>query len=246
MAERTDNIGFGGIKLLQDSDEFCYGVDAVLLADFSKAAAGDCVIDIGCGSGAVSFICMAKYAPKSITGIDIRRQAVELACRSLELNRDKAERGIYPERMSFRVMDILDAPKNYGKASFSLALCNPPYFEKGANIASSDDGPALARHESTASLKDIFEAASALLAQRGRLCMIHRPSRLGDLMEFPRSFGLEPKTLRMVCPRPGEAPNLVLMEYVKGAGKELKILPELCVRDSSVVYSAELNKIYER
>ena len=40
MAERTDNIGFGGIKLLQDSDEFCYGVDAALLADFSKASSG--------------------------------------------------------------------------------------------------------------------------------------------------------------------------------------------------------------
>ena len=30
---RTDDIGFGNLKLLQDPSEFCYGVDAVILAD---------------------------------------------------------------------------------------------------------------------------------------------------------------------------------------------------------------------
>jgi tRNA1(Val) A37 N6-methylase TrmN6 len=65
-------------------------------------------------------------------------------------------------------------------------------------------------------------------------------------MEYPRAFGLEPKALRMVCPRPGEAPNLVLLEYVRGAGKELRIVPELCVRDESGAYSRELNSIYGR
>ena len=246
MAERIDETGFGGLKLIQDSEDFCYGVDAVLLADFCKAAAGDRVIDLGCGNGAVSFICMAKYGPKSIVGIDIQARSVELANKSLELNLADAADAKGFERMSFQLLDILDAPERFGKASFSLAVCNPPYFEQGANVQNSGDALSLARHESTASLKDIFGAASALLTPRGRLCMIHRPSRLGDLMEYPRLFGLEPKTLRMVCPRPGEAPNLVLLEYVKGAGKELRIIPELCVRDGSGAYSRELDSIYGR
>ena len=33
MAERIDEIGFGGYRLIQDTDAFCYGTDAVLLAD---------------------------------------------------------------------------------------------------------------------------------------------------------------------------------------------------------------------
>lgn len=41
MAERIDNIGFGDLKLIQEPSEFCYGVDAVILADFAaKHASG--------------------------------------------------------------------------------------------------------------------------------------------------------------------------------------------------------------
>ena len=35
MTERIDQIGFGGLELIQEPAEFCYGVDAVLLADFA-------------------------------------------------------------------------------------------------------------------------------------------------------------------------------------------------------------------
>ena len=34
--ERIDEIGFGGLKLIQDTEMFCYGVDAVLLARFAS------------------------------------------------------------------------------------------------------------------------------------------------------------------------------------------------------------------
>ena len=38
---RIDEIGFGGIKLLQDPAQFCFGVDAVLLAHFARAEETD-------------------------------------------------------------------------------------------------------------------------------------------------------------------------------------------------------------
>lgn len=34
--ERIDEIGFGGYKLIQKPEEFCYGVDSVLLSDFAS------------------------------------------------------------------------------------------------------------------------------------------------------------------------------------------------------------------
>ena len=37
--ERLDEIGFGGLKLIQKPQDFCYGVDAVLLADFAASIA---------------------------------------------------------------------------------------------------------------------------------------------------------------------------------------------------------------
>ena len=72
MALRTDEMGFGGLRLLQDPDAFCYGVDAVLLADFSKARKEDDVLDMCCGNGAVSLIIEALYSPRKITGLELQ------------------------------------------------------------------------------------------------------------------------------------------------------------------------------
>ena len=38
--ERLDNIGFADLRLLQKPEEFCYGVDAVILADFAASGGG--------------------------------------------------------------------------------------------------------------------------------------------------------------------------------------------------------------
>ena len=35
--ERIDEIGFGGYKLIQKPEEFCYGVDSVLLSVFAAS-----------------------------------------------------------------------------------------------------------------------------------------------------------------------------------------------------------------
>ena len=37
---RVDKIGFSGYKLVQNPDWFCYGIDAVLIADFAKIKKG--------------------------------------------------------------------------------------------------------------------------------------------------------------------------------------------------------------
>ena len=239
MAVRVDEIGFGGLKLLQDTDSFCYGVDSVLLADFCKAGSGDSVLDLCCGNGAVSFIVMAKYGPKSITGIEIQEKAVELAKKSAELN------GMQ-DRVSFICTDAADISEYIGPWSFDSAVCNPPYFEKGSGVPSESSARHLARHEGKSGLAEFLGAAAYALKNGGQLYMIHRPERLADIMYFARDCGLEPKTMRMVCPYSGKAPNMVLIRFVKGGKKELTVLPDLIVRDPDGSYTKEINDIYER
>ena len=36
--ERMDELGRKGYRLIQDTKAFCFGIDAVLLADFAQAA----------------------------------------------------------------------------------------------------------------------------------------------------------------------------------------------------------------
>ena len=77
--------------------------------------------------------------------------------------------------------------------------------------------------------------------------MVHRPSRLVDIFYHCRQHGMEPKDMRLAAPKPGEAPNIVLLHCVKGGGKELRLMKELYVYTADgTSYSDEIEHIYER
>lgn len=67
-----------------------------------------------------------------------------------------------------------------------------------------------------------------------------------DIFYHCRRYDMEPKDMRMVVPRHGEAPNIVLIHCVKGGGRELKVMKELAVYGDGGEYSEEIEIIYER
>ena len=239
MSERTDEIGFGGYKLIQDTDGFCYGIDAVILADFSACSNTETVLDLCSGNGAVSIIIEAKYSPKRIVGLEIQEKAADLARRSAALND-------LSDKMSFICGDAAKISDYFPAEAFDLVVCNPPYFEKSSGVACAENEMHIARHETSAGISDFIKAGKYALKKAGRMCLIHRPSRLADIMYEARKAGMEPKTMRFVAPYPGEAPNLVLLQLVKGAGKELKVLPEISVRNRDGSWTKEIDAIYGR
>ena len=238
MNLQTDDIGFGGYRLVQDGDAFRYGVDAVLLADFSACRPGERVMELGSGNGVVPLIIKAKYDPHYIAGI-------EKQCSAFELAVENAKNNGLEKQIEFFNLDVLDVPKHFAAASFDLVCTNPPYMEKGHALVNPQSAKQIARHESSAGLADFLAAAAYVLKTGGRLAMVHRPFRLPDIMCMARNAGLEPKKMRLVVPHPGEAPNIVLMQFIKGAGKELEIIPELCIRDTEGNYTEELMSIYQ-
>ncbi len=239
MALRTDEIGFGGFQLLQDTDSFCYGVDAVLLADTAVCGSNERVCDLGSGNGIVPLIIEAKYAPAEIVGVEFQTMLYQLAVQNAKINK-------VDQKLHFVNCDVLKVFDYLEPESFDLVSCNPPYMEKGRGSVNPCGALQLARHESSAALSDFIEAAARLLKSGGRFCLIHRPARLVDIFSLCRDNGLEPKVLRPVCPHAGESPNLALVTAVKGAGRELKFLPSLAVRHADGSFTEELLQIYKR
>ena len=239
MAIRADDIGFGGLTLLQDTEAFSYGIDAVLAADHCRAAASEHILDLGSGNGAIPFILYGKYAPASVTGIEVQESMVRLARESVRLN------GL-DERLFFLQGDVLRIRDLVSGDAFDAVTCNPPYAEAGRGPVSGNSASYIARHETTASFSDFAKAAAYALRPGGRFVVVHRPSRLPDLFACCRANGLEPKRMRLVIPRPGAAPNIVLLTAVKGGGKELTVEPSLCVRNADGSYTQELQEIYNR
>lgn len=254
--ERLDDTGFGGYGLIQKPEEFCYGVDAVLLSDFAAKhiRRGQRICDLGTGTGIVPLILAHKTEDTLITGVEIQRDSWDRACRMAKWN------GL-ENRLTFLCGDVAQiacgakqsvcgasdaALRQLSLGSFQSVTANPPYMVESSALKSDNEAKRIARHETTATLRQFVKAAALLLAERGEFCMVHRPSRLVDIMAACREFRLEPKELRFVSPREGEVPNILLIRCKKGAGSELKILPPLAVHEEGGGYSEEIMRIYER
>lgn len=64
--ERLDDLQIKGYEIIQSPGRFCFGMDAVLLSAFAKVKAGECVLDLGTGTGILPDSFLAAKSKESI------------------------------------------------------------------------------------------------------------------------------------------------------------------------------------
>ena len=229
-SERIDDLQLKGLKIIQDTNGFCFGIDAVLLANFTKIKKDAKVVDLGTGTGIIPILIAGKSEAKKIIGVEIQEDVYEMATRSIKLNGLEERVEIINEDIKYidKVLDI----NGYHVVMHIDGIKNP------------NDKKAISRHEVRCNLEDVIRAASRLVMPRGKFFMIHRPTRLVDIITLGRKYKLEPKVIQFVHPRPQKAPNLVLVQFVKDGRPELKILDPLYVYGEDGNYTKELKAIY--
>jgi tRNA1Val (adenine37-N6)-methyltransferase len=241
--ERIDDIGFGGLRLIQNPEEFCYGVDAVVLADFASRLCKPQplkIADIGTGTGVIPLMLIHMTDAREIVGIEVQEQSFLLATRNVSLN------GL-EKRVRMVRGDIIDAELlKDERETFDLVVSNPPYIKKDGGIINDVDSKMIARHETTAVLDDFIRVAANLLKPAGSFCMVHRPDRLVDICSFSRKYKLEPKNMRFVSPNKNKAPNILLINCVKNGNAGLKLLDPLYIYDEKGENTDQINEIYEK
>jgi tRNA1Val (adenine37-N6)-methyltransferase len=239
MNETLEDLQCKGMKLIQDRDGFRFGTDAVLLADFAKKFKAENMLDLCCGNGIIPILMAAKTDIKKICGIEIQHDAAELAKRSAKLNK-------LENRIEITEGDLKDCLQFYNKRSFDMITCNPPYMKSGSAIVNECDAKTIARHEIKCTLRDVIRAASDLLNLNGRFFMVHRPSRLAEVISCMKEYKIEPKRLRFIFPDEDSEPVLFLAEGLMFAKEDVRIMPPLFLKDGTGAESAELKSIYGR
>ena len=59
--ERIDELQYKNLKIIQNEDGFCFGIDSVLLSDFAKDIKSNSAgVDLGTGTGIISILLSAK------------------------------------------------------------------------------------------------------------------------------------------------------------------------------------------
>ena len=60
QGERLDDLQRNGYRIIQNTDIFCFGTDAVLLSAFATVRQDDKVLDLGCGNGIIPILMKAR------------------------------------------------------------------------------------------------------------------------------------------------------------------------------------------
>jgi len=237
--ETLDDLQLKGICVIQKKDAFRFGIDAVLLANFSKIRRGAKVIDLCSGTGIIPFILAGKTGASHIIGIEIQDEMVDMAKRSVLFNK-------LEDKINFINIDLKDLEFLRKLDKVDVVTVNPPYKLKNSGIINLNDKNAIARHEICCTLDDVIRSAKAVLKDNGRIYMIHRPDRLADIICTMRAYKIEPKLIKMIQPNIKKAPNMVLIEGQNNGGTFLKWEAPLYVYNLDGTYTEEIDRIYSR
>lgn len=234
--ERVDDLQINNLKVIQNPKGFCFGIDAVLLANFVGLKKNAKVVDLGTGTGIIPILLAGKSETSHITALEIQEEVANMAQRSVKLN------GL-ENRIKILNMDLKDAEKDLEVNGYDVVTSNPPYMHP-EGLINIDDKKAISRHEVKCTLEDVIRTASRLLKHNGRFFMVHRPIRLVDIMVYCRQYKLEPKRLQFIHSTYNKKPNLLLLECIKAAKPELKILDPLYVYNEEGKYTAQIFHTY--
>ena len=132
-------------------------------------------------------------------------------------------------------LNALEAPKKLGKDKYDMVVVNPPYFKvpKG-HVINPDEKKALARHELAINLEQIIKVSSDMLKMKGKMFMVHRPERLGEIMHYCLENHLSVKWVQPFVSKRNADANLVVVEAIRNTASD-----GLTLRDAIVVHNPD-------
>lgn len=235
--ERIDDLQRDGLRIIQRTDGFRFGTDAVLLADFAGVKKGEHVADMGTGTGVLPLLLSARAQDTTFDAFEIQQDVADMASRSVRLN------GL-ETRIRIHHADCREAAGIIGHERCHLVVSNPPYTKGGAGLVSPEQTRALSRSDSDCPIEEWIAACGRLLKNGGRLCCVFPAPRFLELCDAMRGARIEPKRVRFVVARENAAPKLVLVEGLKGGRPALHVQPMLITHDAQGNFTQEMRRIY--
>lgn len=235
--ERIDDLQRNGYQIIQNPQQFCFGMDAVLLSGFVHVKRGEVVLDMGTGTGIIPLLIAAKTQASQIFAIEIQKESADMARRSVRLNH-------LEKKIEIVTGDLKEADQFFDAASFDVITCNPPYMIGQHGLTNPDAPKAIARHEILCTLEDVVRTAAKLLKPGGAFCMVHRPFRLAEIICVMTEYKLEPKRMKLVYPYIDKEPNMVLIEGCRGGKPRMTVEKPLIVFQEPNVYTDEICDVY--
>ena len=176
--ELSTDIFPNKLTLLQPINGFRSGSDALLLVNYFLSnhfitKKNNRILDIGCGSGAVSLSLAKQNSLVHVTGLEIQDNYCELAIKNAFLNGLSSR--FHTIHGDLDLINTILPPD-----SFDFVITNPPFYAVTSGRLSPDIGKQIAHH-GTIDLIQWIRKSLYPLRNGGVLTIICRTDRLGDI-----------------------------------------------------------------
>lgn len=212
----------GKVVARQPDAGFRSGLDAVLLGAAIDTKPEHVGMEFGCGTGAAMLVAAFHNKISRFQGFDKEPQLVGLANENIQLN-----------GWSGRVTAFLADVGNPGHlGQIHQVFFNPPYFDDARKIIPPKEQKRSSYLSGEVPLETWIRLANQILTPKGRMTLVHRADRLGDILTLSKKwFG--DVVIKPVSPYTDQPAKRVLISGKKGTNGPMKILPPLVLHDGS-------------
>lgn len=216
------------IKLYQNEDMICINTDTTVLGEFLEVYRYDTILDIGTNNGSL-LLYANRFTPKKLIGIDINKEALEIADMNMKLNNITNYELIHTDANTYRGEPV------------DVIVCNPPYFKKTKDSINSSKNFVLAKHEDSLPLDNLICTIKKNLKQEGKLFFVYQSSRLQELMEVFSKYKIKVKVMKFVYNVNKKNSNVVLIKAVNGGKLGLEVEKPIIIKNMKVISEDENN-----
>lgn len=213
----NDLFDYDNLKIYQIKGNFKFSLDSILLAEYVKITKNTkTILDLCTGNSAISLILSTKTKAK-IDAFEIQEHIYNLGINSVKYNKLESQITLY----NANVLDIDNYIKN---KKYDIITCNPPYFKvEDKSYINECDELAIARHEIKVDLENIFRIASSHLNDKGEFYLVHRLTRLDEIIIYANKYKLNVKNIEMIQTKNENKPYIVLVRCIKNAKLGVKV-----------------------
>jgi len=197
---------FKQFSVAHDKCAMKVGTDGVLIGAWANHSNPLSILDIGAGSGLVSFMMAQRFPKALITGIDLDDDAIIQANENLIINPWK-------KRIKFQKLDLA----NLSSACYDLIVSNPPFYNGTNNSGNTQRD--LARQNSSLPPALLFKKVAELLSLEGVFCCILPVEIAAAYEEEANKHKLLVQKELFVKGNPTKEPKRILIQFGRGVQK---------------------------
>jgi tRNA1(Val) A37 N6-methylase TrmN6 len=231
----ADALLGGRVRLYQPARGARMSLDPVLLAGFVPPPYGR-FLDIGGGTGALSFLLLARDPAATGVAVELQPRLAELAARGRDDNG-------WRDRLDIRSGDVRVMAASLGQGSFDLVASNPPFRPVREGSPSPHRERALSNHEIALTLAEWLDRAADAVRPGGRVAAIFPAQRAGELLREMRARRLAPARVRYVHPRAGQPALRLLVDAIRDGRTAEIIEPPLVVHAEGARFTPEVSRM---